>query len=221
MKYLIFAALLISSSFCWSQENAVVQDPAAGQILDRVSLKFKVMQSIRTDFELLIEDRKENMKNSSSGHLLMKQKKYKLDAQGSTVFFNGVTMWTYVLANNEVTITQPDQNAVDYSSNPLGFFTTYKNDFKYRYVGQVTKNGVTCHQIDLIPKNLNQPYSRIRVFINMNSDMPEVIISMGKDGIDYTVTLKNTVLNQEIPDAIFTFDPAKYKKPEIIDMRGL
>jgi hypothetical protein len=68
---------------------------------------------------------------------------------------------------------------------------------------------------------MNQPYSRIKVFTGVKNDMPEIISSIGKDGVDYTVYLKNLILDREINDAAFTFDTAKIKKVEVIDMRGL
>jgi outer membrane lipoprotein-sorting protein len=145
---------------------------------------------------------------------LMKQNKYKLSSQGSTVYYNGVTMWTYTSANNEVTVTEPEKQAGDFMSNPAGFFTLYKRDFKYRYLRETMVNGSRCHEIDLFPRNLNQPYTRIKVFIGTQSDLPEIISSVGKDGVDYTVYLKNTVLDREVADAAFTFDPAKFKKVE-------
>ncbi len=221
MKLILLLCFVTFMTLCNAQENNMVQDPAAEKILDKVALKFKSLQSIQSDFELIIQDRKENTKNATSGHIVMKQKKYKLNSQGSTVFFDGVTMWTYVAANNEVTITQPENPQMDYLSNPLGMFTSYKADYKYRYIKEGTWNGVACHIVDLFPKNLNQPYSRIKVYINTRTDMPEAISSIGKDGVDYTVSLKNLLLNENVPDATFTFDPAKYRKPEIIDMRGL
>lgn len=221
MKYILLLVFACIAPICSGQENTMIQDPAAEKVLDRVALKFKALQSIQSDFELTIQDRMENTKNASSGHVIMKQKKYKLDSQGTTVFFDGITMWTYVTASNEVTITQPKNAQMDYFSNPLGIFSSYKNDFKYKYVKETTWNGVTCHMIDMFPKNLNQPYSRIKVYINTLTDMPEVISSIGKDGIDYTVSLKNSVINENVPDATFTFDATKYHKPEVIDMRGL
>jgi outer membrane lipoprotein-sorting protein len=222
MKYIITICLLwFSCELSWTQENAVLQDPEAAKILDRVASTINSLQSMKADFELLIEDRKEKTKNSSTGNLLLKHNKYKLISEGSTVYFNGTTMWTYVSANNEVTITEPSVNAADFMSNPAGFFTSYKKEFKFRFIREVNKNGILCYEIDLFPKNLNQPYSRIKVFVNKSSDLPAVISSIGKDGVDYTVILKNTVVNQEVPDTAFSFDPAKFKKIEIIDMRGL
>jgi outer membrane lipoprotein carrier protein len=222
MRIQLFVLSVFIAPLCsMGQENQSVQDPAAGQILERVSVRFNSMHSLQTDFELVIADRKENTRNASTGNLVMKQKKYRLNSEGSTVFYDGSAMWTYVPANNEVTITEPASANADFMSNPATFFATYKTEFKYRFVKETNKKGVICSEIDLFPKNLNQPYSRIKVFINEKTDLPVEISSIGKDGVDYTVTLINTVLNKEFPDTIFIFDSAKHKKVQVIDMRGI
>jgi outer membrane lipoprotein-sorting protein len=105
-------------------------------------------------------------------------------------------------------------------SNPANIFTLYDKDFKYRYIRETTLNGLKFEEIDLYPKNLDQPYSRIKLLVNRNNDMPEVITSYGKDGINYTITLTNFQPDREISDTLFTFDPAKNKKVEVVDMRG-
>lgn len=220
-RLFLFPVLMIFVLTSWCQNNQITQDPAAKVVLDRVALRTKSMKSIQADFELVIEDRKENKRNSSTGNLLMKQNKYKLTNDGSIVFFNGTSMYTYLLANNEVTITEPNDQAGDFMSNPTTFFSNYNRDFKYRYVRETTINGSRCHEIDLFPRNLNQPYSRIKVMIGITSELPEMVCSVGKDGVDYTVYLRNIVLDRDIADATFTFDPAKYKKVEIVDMRGM
>jgi outer membrane lipoprotein carrier protein len=220
-RFLLLPGLLSLVLTGWSQENQITQDPAAREILDKVSAKTKSMKSIQAVFELVIEDRKENTKNTSTGNLVIKQNKYKINSEGSTIYYNGTTMWTYMSKNNEVTITEPDNKSGDFMSNPAVFFTSYNRDFKYRYVRETTVNGSRCHEIDLFPKNLDQPYSRIKIFIGVKSELPEIISSIGKDGVDYTIYLKNMALDSEIADATFTFDMAKYKKVEVVDMRGV
>jgi outer membrane lipoprotein carrier protein len=222
MRNLITGLLMgFSISVSWCQDNPLIQDPAAGKVLERVSMKFKSLQSVQADFALTVEDRKEKIKNTSTGHLMLKQKKYQLKSEGSTVYFDGTTMWTYISANNEVTVTEPKIGSTDFMTSPSTFFSTYKTEFKYKYVGEGILNGIACHEIDLFPKNLEQPYSRIKIYVNKISDLPEEIKSVGKDGVDYTIILKNMVLNRDLPDALFIFDPAKYKKVEIVDMRGI
>jgi outer membrane lipoprotein-sorting protein len=203
-----------------AQQEPVTQDPAAKEILDRVALKAKQMKSIQADFSILVEDKKENTKNSSTGNLLMKKDKYKISTQGSVVYFNGKTMWTHTIDDQEVIITEPGNNEEDFMSNPANIFTLYDKDFKYRYIRETTRNGLKFDEIDLYPKNLDQPYSRIRLLVSRINDMPEVITSYGKDGINYTITLTNFQPDREISDTLFTFDPAKNKKAEVVDMRG-
>jgi len=204
-----------------AQQEQVVQDPAAREILDGVAARVKQMKSIQADFELVIEDRKENTKNISVGNLLIKQDKYKISTSGSVVYFNGKTMWTHMIDLQEVTITEPDNTDDEFLSNPAKIFTWYNRDFKYRYVRETSLDGTDFHEIDLYPINLDQPYSRIKIFVSQKSEMPEIISSIGKDGVDYTVNLRNFQLDREINDAIFSFVNLKNKKVEIIDMRGV
>ena len=203
-----------------AQQEPVTQDPAAKVILDRIAAKAKQMKSIQADFSILVEDKKENTKNTSTGNLLMKKEKYKISTTGSVVYFNGKTMWTHTIDDHEVIITEPGNNEEDFMSNPANIFTLYNKDFKYRYIRETTRNGLKFDEIDLYPKNLDQPYSRIKLLVNRNNDMPEVITSFGKDGVNYTITLTNFQPDREISDTLFTFDPAKNKKVEVVDMRG-
>jgi len=75
------------------------------------------------------------------------------------------------------------------------------------------------HEIDLYPRNLDQPYSRFKIFIDVDKDILSTIKVSGKDGIDYLISVKNYITNNELDDSIFTFDESKHKKAEIIDLR--
>jgi outer membrane lipoprotein-sorting protein len=220
INYLFSICLFLNFLPLVAQQEQVIQDPAAGEILDRIAAKAKQMKSIQADFSILVEDKKENTKNTSTGNLLMKKEKYKISTRGSVVYFNGKTMWTHTIDDHEVIITEPGNNEEDFMSNPSNMFTLYNRDFKYRYIGETTRNGMKFDEIDLYPKNLDQPYSRIRLLVNRNNDMPEVITSYGKDGVNYTITLTNFQPDREISDAVFIFDTTKNKKVEVVDMRG-
>jgi outer membrane lipoprotein-sorting protein len=200
---------------------AAQQDPEAKEILDRMSEKIKQYQSMQLDFSLIVFDHKEKQKNTSNGTIIIKGDKYKVSSAGSTVYFNGTTMWTYDENDHEVTITEPDNQDDDFLSNPAKVFTFYNRDFKYVYRGETTIDSTAMDEIDLFPRNLDQPYSRFKVFIEKNTGQLAIFSAVGKDGIDYSVFLKNMVTNKDFPDAVFTFDPAKYKKISVVDMRGL
>ncbi len=218
MSVIFLLPLFICSA---QQDEDPTQDPYAREILDRSAETIEELKSIQADFELVIEDRKEDIKTKNTGNILIKKDQYRLTSAGNTVFFNGMTMRTYDAAVNEVIITEPDPADEDFLSNPAKIFTWYNRDFKYRFRNEATISGNNFYEIDLYPMNLNQPYSRIKVFINTKTDIPEIISSIGKDGVDYTVNLTNIITNQDVADDNFIFNPSKYRKIEIIDMRGV
>ena len=132
------------------------------------------------------------------GSIIIKGDKYRLTSADTTVYFDGKTMWTYVQEDNEVTITEPDSEDDNFSAILPSVFTLYNRDFKYLYRGETTIDGTAMHEIDLFPKNLDQPYSRIKLFIAKSTEQLAIISSIGKDGVDYSVFLKNLVGNTEI-----------------------
>lgn len=195
------------------------QDPEAKKILDKAAEKTKNYATIQADFKLVVEDKKENTKEESQGKVKIKGEKYVLESMGTTVFFDGKTMWTYTKDIEEVTITEPDMDDDDFLSNPAKILTWYDRDFKYRYVQEAVVNGIAMHEIDLFPNDLNQPYSRIKLFIGKNDMLLYSVKSVGKEGVDYSVKINNYILDKELNDNQFAFDKEKYKKAEIVDMR--
>lgn len=214
-----FCVFLMSFSICFPL--AAQQDPEAKVILDRMVEKLKQYQSIQSDFSLVVFDHKENHKSTSSGTILIKGDKYKVASGGTTVYYNGTTMWTYAEDNNEVTITEPDSQDDNFLSNPARIFAFYDRDFKYLYRGETTIDSTVMDEIDLFPRDLDQPYSRFKVFIAQQTGQLAILSAVGKDGVDYSVFLKNTVTNKVFSDAVFTFEPVKHKKITVVDMRGL
>ncbi len=212
--------LFLIMVFCLAYLHAFMQqDPEAKKILDQAAEKTKSFQTIQASYKLTVEDRKESTSSSSEGKIRIKGDKYRLDAPESVIYFDGKTMWTHNEDINEVIITEPDMEDEDFLSNPAKILTWYNRDFKYRYLNQVKSDGQDMHEIDLFPNNLEQPYSRIKVRIAVKDMLPYLIKSVGKDGIDYSIQLYDYITDKELNDDIFTFDPARFRKVEIVDMR--
>lgn len=210
---LIFIAVLITCS-AFAQ-----QDPEAKKILDRVSEKTKNYSSIVADFELIINNRRDDMTSNSKGIIKLKGNKYYLESMGSKIYFDGNTLWSYMEDINEVTITEPDTSEGDFMENPIRIFDFYNRDFKYRYTGETQLDGIRMYEIDLFPINLDQPYSRFKIFVDIETEHLYMISAVAKDGVDYTAYIRNAKYNQSIDDSQFRFDPGKYKGIEVVDMR--
>jgi outer membrane lipoprotein-sorting protein len=211
--------ILIISALLLAQHSLCQQDPEARKILDRVAEKSKSYKSIQADYELVIDDRKEDMQTESKGRIVIRENKYKLESDESTIYYDGKTMWTYTPENQEVVISEPDTLDENFLVNPAKIFDFYNRDFKYRYDGETVVDNIKMHEIHMFPKNLDQPYSRIILSIDAGKNLLTGIKIVGKDGVDYSISLGNYITDEDIDDSVFTFDSSKHKKAEIIDLR--
>jgi len=200
-------------------DQDAIQDPSAKEILDRVSKKTLSYTTIMADFELVIDNRMEDMHSKSRGSIQIKGKKYFMESMGSMVFYNGTTMWSYMPDINEVTISEPSAMEGDFVDNPALIFTFYNRDFKYRLVGEITVDKKLMYEIDLYPKDLNQPYSRFKIYIDKEKEEIYMLKAVSKDAVDYTIYIINLKYNLPLNDSKFTFNTADYPKVEVIDMR--
>ncbi len=195
------------------------QDTEAQKILDRASKKLKNYETVEADFSLNIDNKMEDLHSKSTGSIQIKGNKYYMESMGSEVYFDGKTMWSYMEDINEVTITTPSTEEGDFVENPALIFSFYDRDFKYRLIGEANVDNHWCYEIDLYPNNLNQPYSRFKLFIIKENDAIYMVQAISKDAIDYTIFITNSRFNNPIPDSKFTFLPENYPDIEIVDMR--
>lgn len=194
-------------------------DPEAKAILDKVSQKMKTYETIEADFELVIDNKMDNLQSKSSGAIQVKGDKYYMESMGTTVYNNGTTMWSFMEDINEVTITNPNSEDADFVDNPALIFSFYDRDFKFRLVGEVKIEDFWAYEIDLYPKNLEQPYSRFKLFIRKDNHAIYMVSAMGKDAISYTIFISNMRFNQNMDDSKFTFEPKNFPDIEVVDMR--
>lgn len=195
------------------------QDPKAKTILDALSNKTKSYSSIRAQFTIGLENSRDNVKEEFSGSIVMKGEKYKLSAMGSETYFDGKTIWTYLAEVGEVYISSPEDNENSVLGNPSKLFTIYQEDFKFRYIADVTKGGKKLAEIDLYPNDLKQQFSRIKLFIDKDRLQIDSAMVFGKDGNTYVFVVNTFQTNISVKDSDFVFDPTAYKNVEVIDMR--
>jgi outer membrane lipoprotein carrier protein len=213
LSYLFLAFLFIT---CLTSAQ---QDQEALKILDQVAAKAKNNQTIQADFELVIDNKREKQTSKSKGFLKIKGEKYFMESMGTQVYFDGITLWSYLTDINEVNISHPDSTNDDFIENPSKIFSFYNRDFKYHLVGETKLDEGWMYEIDLFPKTLEQPYSRIKIFIYRDTYDLFMVKAISKEGIDYSAYIRNTKYNTPMSDDLFRFQPAKHKGIEIVDLR--
>ncbi len=213
-KLYIALALLISGSFVMAQKN----DPAAKQVLDAVSTKFKTFNSVQAGFAYKVEDSKGKAMSTKTGKVWMKGNKYRVSFAGQEIFSDGNTVWNYDKSSNEVTV-----NSVDASGSaltPQKLFTNfYDKDFLYLLNGEKKVGSKTLQEIEMTPTDKSKPFHKVYLQVDKAAKTIYSTKVLENGGNRYTYTVSDMKTNATVPDAQFAFDKSKYPGVEVVDLR--
>ncbi|MCX6228810.1 MAG: outer membrane lipoprotein carrier protein LolA [Bacteroidia bacterium] len=212
---LFFSVLMLSFASLFAQV-----DLKAKQILDKLSQTNKSYKSIQIDFSFKLENKSGSVTETNEGSVALKGKNYRLrmPAMGMEVFSDGVATWSYLTQSNEVNISANDAES-EGALNPANVFTSYEKGFTYVYVGEEDLAGKAAVIVDLFPTDKAKEVTKVRLSIDKVKHHILMAKTFNKDGNIYTLSLKTMKTDQELADGYFKFDPAKYPKISINDMR--
>lgn len=196
------------------------KEEKAREILEKVSAKTKSYTTVKIKFKYIMDNRAENMKDTTKGTIYLKGDKFKLFFKGNEIFSDGTTMWTHQVDAGEITINDVDTED-EGALNPANILTIYEKGFKYRYLGEIKSGGKSYYQVDLYPElPKEKSYSIIKLKIDKANSQLSSVKMVGKDGIDYIIDLVQFKPNVKVVDSMFSFDKTKYPSDiEINDMR--
>ncbi|HYX05159.1 MAG TPA: outer membrane lipoprotein carrier protein LolA [Bacteroidales bacterium] len=196
------------------------QDTKAGDILDKMAKENETVHSLSVDFSYTSKNQQTGDNYSQQGTMEIKGKKYKVKMDDNIIYFDGKNMWNYLPDEKEVTVTKFQEGDDDFFlTNPRKLFSIYKKDFKYQFVSEFAAGDHVRYEIDLIPKDHDQPYSRFKLFIDKNTYQLAGIQAFEKNGMIHTIELSNFKKNPEFKDESFTFNPAGHPDVRVEDMR--
>ena len=212
---LLFSVLILFAGSLFAQ-----QDAKAKEILDKLSQTSRSYKTIQIDFSFTLENKTGSVTETNEGSVALKGKSYRLHmpAMGMEVYSNGIATWSYLTESNEVNITENEANS-DAALNPANLFTIYEKGFNYSYIGEETISGKVSQVIDLFPTDKTKEFTRVRLYVDKTKSQILRAKTFNKDGNAYTLSMKNMKTDQNLTDDYFKFDPAKYPKVEINDMR--
>jgi len=214
MRNLYLAMVLCASVPVVAQTN----DPAAKQILDGVSAKFKTFSSVQAGFSYKVEDAKGKTMSSKKGTVWMKGNKYRVSFGGQEIFSDGKTVWNYDKSSNEVTIN--DVDASGSSVTPQKLFTDfYDKDFLYILNGEKKSGTRTLQEIEMTPTDKSKPFHK--VYLQVDKDAKTIYSTkvLENGGNRYTYTVSTMKTNSPVADNQFLFDKSKYPGVEEVDLR--
>ncbi|TDQ76471.1 LolA family protein [Sphingobacterium yanglingense] len=196
-------------------------DPAATKMLNEVSKKYDAYKTIRSEFDLTVQDaNKTAYSNTGIMYFNKPKKQYAIKMEDQEILSNGKTVWNISHDIKEVQITDAEHD--DSTIGPNNLFSFYKKGYKYVSMPEekLTKNGKTesLRVVELSPLDTKTNYFKIKLRINQNNHIHDVTI-FDKSSNRFTYTIKSLYLGQKFDESTFTFAKDKFKNYEIIDLR--
>ena len=216
----ITAFFLLSFLILMTGSLFAQQDAKAKEILDKLSQTNKNYKTIQIDFSFTLENKTGSVTETNEGSVALKGKSYRLHmpAMGMEVFSDGAVTWSYLTQSNEVNISTVDPES-EASLNPANIFTIYEKGFNYTYIGEENVSGKVAQVIDLFPADKTKEFTKVRLSVDKSKYQIIKAKTFNKDGNTYTLAMKNMKIDQNLTPDYFKFDPTKYPKIEINDMR--
>lgn len=198
--------------------TGVTQDEKAAEILDGLSALINSAPSVKIDFTFIVSDLKDGMREEIEGTLVMQNSKYRLETMDMVSWFDGSYVYTYMPDVNELMI-RDNAETEDILSNPVNLFSIYKEEFRYRLIGETSQSGKTLYEIDLHPLDLDQAYHTVKLFVEKDKKRLHSAVIAAKDGSRYTLLIDKFDDRHDLPDDFFSFTRDDYPGVEVIDMR--
>jgi outer membrane lipoprotein-sorting protein len=150
-----------------------------------------------------------------AGSVILSKDKYKLELPDNIIWFNGVSSWSLLPAEKEVTITKTDKKDNSFQSRPSMIFSMYKKDYK----SQLIEERANSYIIDLYPEDIKSEHLRVRLIIGKTSLDLRSLEYKKRDGTVITLNVLSYDLKQKPEANSFVYPQSAYKGVEIIDMR--
>jgi len=209
------ALLAVMGLFVCFSANA--QDAKAKLILDKVSANFKSAKTMKANFSLAVKEANGKTSTSRKGTFLMKGANYKIDMGKQQIICNGHTIWTYLIANKEVQVSNYNPNEQTISPAKL-FSGSYEKEYKYHYSGQQTIDGKKVAVIELTPVG-SKSFNRVLLYVDQAKSMITGGEIFEKSGSSYVYKIAHVQTNVPLNNSEFSFNTKQHPDVEVIDLR--
>jgi outer membrane lipoprotein-sorting protein len=187
----------------------VKETNTAKVLLDKVVAKAKSYKNMVIDFKYSIYNAKEKINQESNGNVSLQGNKYVLNFMGMTKIFDGKKIYTIVPEDEEVTISNHDENDAN-AISPNKIFTFFKKGFKYSMDIKQNVAGKTIQYVKLTPSSVKDTRKEILIGIDTKTNHIYNLIETGKNGTKTTLTVSTFKFNQPLAKNHFTFVKTKY-----------
>ena len=182
----------------------------AEEFFNNVIKKTKSYNDVSIVFNYKIINKEANIYENMSGHATMKGDSYKLNVDGQEMISDGKILWTHLIEDKEVMISEVTE---DNNTSPLAIINSFSKNVTVNYI----ENNAETKAIE-IKGNDGESFERIILTADKDLRIKKIHAYLS-DGNEFVYEITEFTTNQNLPDSMFTFNESLYPNVDIIDMR--
>lgn len=182
----------------------------AKNLLELASKQMEAYDNIQFDFTYVLNNRMEKITQERTGQVTVANDKYKLNFLDAIQIFDGLSLFTIVPENEEITIAQKEEDE-EFGINPKKLLRFYREGYDYHWDISQRVKGRNIQFVKLIPtQEEDQDILSILIGIDIMNNHIYRLIEVGDNGTTTTLTINNMDVNTSLPDDYFVFKAADY-----------
>ncbi len=187
-------------------------DPAAKDILDRVSNKYSKMNAFTANFINTLENEEAGVDEEYNGTIHIKDDLFKLEMGSNIIFFDGKLMRQYDADLQEYTIRIPDAEIT--SLNLSTVLNLYKDGYKYR----IREQNADGYLIELVPEDKTKSFFKILMDFSTDFDVKSFTY-FEKNGNLVATKVQKFEEKPNLQKGFFNFFKANLEVIDSVDLR--
>lgn len=202
LSFVLAFITLSFNSFGQSQKEAEA-------MVKKVLNKVYVYENMHIDFQYVLENASEQIKQETKGDVTIEGEKYLLNLMGMTIINDGKKVYTINPEDEEVTISNYDPNDEE-EITPSKMLTFYENGYNFKMDIIQNYNGRKIQFIKLTPIDSNAEIKEIYLGVDNQTFHIHNLIQILESGTRLEIKVKSFKTNQPIGSKTFEFSEKKY-----------
>jgi len=213
MKMKMSLAIL---SLCGLLATAQEKELTVKQVTEQLNHRYDMIDDAVVQLEQHVKFGFSNIEQNFSGTLKMKKPKhYRIESEHQTIVTDGITVWAYSTANNQVLIDHYKENSN--SISPEQFMLNLPANYYASILGNEKQTAGNIILLKLVPKDDRSFVKSVKISVEENSWMLKKIVILDVNETETSYLVKDIKLNTNMKEKTFTFEtPAG---AEVVDLR--
>lgn len=183
----------------------------AEDFLINIVEKMKSYNDINIIFNYQMINTSAGLYENVNGFASMKGNSYILNVGGQEMICNGEILWTHLIDDEEVMISEVTE---DNNTSPIAIIDSFSGNITAEFIENEDANITT---IEVKEKECGT-FERVQISVDKDMNIKKVYVAT-PDGNEFIYEITDYKTNLNLPDSMFIFIEEQHPNVEVIDMR--